>query len=209
MADQDWPVAVRETGPADGPTVLLMHPWWGVTQGILAWQESLSGAGAHVLLPDLFAGRTAATVEEAEALMGSVDGNQSLAAVEDIADRLAAAGQPWSAVGFSMGAAYAGHLAGRGDKAPERVVLFYGGGFPDGPGATAAQLHLAPGDPYMEDEELRETLQTFEKAGIPVEQHVYDGAGHWFAEPGSPGYHEPAAALATERTLAFLGLSTT
>jgi carboxymethylenebutenolidase len=206
---QDWPVEVREAGPADGPTVLLLHPWWGVREGVLAWQESLARAGARVLLPDLFAGRTADTVEEAEALMRSFDGQEQQTAVEAIADRIAAEGRPWSAVGFSMGAMYAGHLAGRGDQAPERIVLLYGGGFPDGPGATAAQLHLAPGDPYMDDEEVRETLQALEKADITVEQHVYEGAGHWFAEVGSPGYDEPAASLATQRTLAFLGLATT
>jgi carboxymethylenebutenolidase len=43
------------------------------------------------------------------------------------------------------------------------------------------------------------------QAGRPVTFYTYPGTGHWFFEPDrADAYNEAAAALAWERTLAFL-----
>jgi carboxymethylenebutenolidase len=48
--------------------------------------------------------------------------------------------------------------------------------------------------------------QALQKAGKETSFYVYPGTGHWFFESDRPEAYQPAAAaLAWERTIAFLG----
>ena len=89
-----------------------------------------------------------------------------------------------------MGAYLACALAGRGDAGPAELVLLYGGQPPPAGDVRTrhVDLHVAPGDPWFDDEELAAVEAGFRNAGSEVTVHRYEGAGHWFAEEGSPGY---------------------
>lgn len=180
-------------------TVLLLHPWWGVSEAVLWWQGELEAAGFTVIVPDLYEGRVAHTVEEAKALMQALDQDAAIAAYQAIADGIEG---PWAAIGWSMGAAFACQLAGHGLRDPEKLVLFYGGWEAAGPdvGTRTVQLHVVPDDEYCEPQEVQAVLGSFPS----VEQHSYEGKQHWFAEVGSPGYDEEATQLARGRVLALL-----
>jgi carboxymethylenebutenolidase len=189
--------------PAD-PGVLLLHPWWGVTPAVHGWADQLVSAGRRVVVPDLYGGVTVATEDEAEELaQATLDDPAAAAFVEQCADDLAADGRPWAAMGFSMGAYLACGLAGRGDVGPAELILCYGGRPPlAGDVRTRhVDLHVAPGDPWFEDEELTAVESGFRHAGAEVTVHRYEGVRHWFAEEGSPGYEPVAAALARDRVL--------
>jgi carboxymethylenebutenolidase len=84
-------------------------------------------------------------------------------------------------------------------------VCFYGSQNIDMTPATSAFLgHYAETDPYVDEDErtlLEADLHVLDK---DVEFHRYPGTGHWFFEADQPAYDEAAAALAWERTLAFL-----
>ena len=198
------PHQVTTHGDAGAPGVLLLHPWWGVTPAVRRWADQLVSAGRRVLLPDLYGGVTVATEEEAEELaQATLNDPAATAFVEECADGLAADGAPWAAMGFSMGAFLACGLAGRGSTGLADLVLFYGGRPPTGADVRTRRvdLHVAPRDPWFEDEELAEVETGFRDAGAEVTVHRYEGAGHWFAEEGSPGYDAAAAALARDRVL--------
>jgi len=203
----DFPDGVQVHGPDDGPAVLVLHPWWGISPGVLAWNDTLVAAGARVVLPDLYDGKVVDTIDEAKAMSNAVDDDAVNAVLDACADRLSESGRPWGALGWSMGAFLGTRLTGRGDRAPQRFVMFYGAGVADGSGTEAVQLHVAPGDDFFDPDEEAEALRGFEKAGIRVERYEYPGLGHWFAEVGSPAYDEEGTRLATERSLAFLGLT--
>ncbi|MFF4832701.1 dienelactone hydrolase family protein [Streptomyces sp. NPDC001315] len=198
---------VTRMGPEDGLPVLLLHPWWGITPAVHEWADALAGAGRRVVLPDLYGGRTAATVEEAEALHEAMDEEAVLALIGRLADELAAEGRPWAAMGFSMGAFYASGLAGRADSGPDELILFYGGQAPEGPvkRTRRVDLHIVPDDEYFTDEELAETDEGFRKAGVELRTFEYGECGHWFAERESPGFDESAYALARARVIGQLG----
>ena len=68
-------------------------------------------------------------------------------------------------------------------------------------------LHVAPGDPWFDDDELAAVETGFRSAGAEVTVHRYEGAGHWFAEEGSPGYQATAAAQARDRVLDRLAVT--
>jgi carboxymethylenebutenolidase len=195
---------VTTLGAAGSPAVLVLHPWWGVTPAVRWWAEQLVSAGRRVVLPDLYGGITVATEEEAEELArATLDDPAVTAFLDRCADELAADGAPWAAMGFSMGAYLACALAGRGSAGPDDLVLFYGGR-PATAGDVRTRrvdLHVAPGDPWFEDDELAAVETGFRDAGTEVTVHSYDGARHWFAEEGSPGYDPTAAARARDRIL--------
>ena len=51
---------------------------------------------------------------------------------------------------------------------------------------------------------LRAMKRNVQRAGHAATYWEYPGTGHWFAEPSQAAYDPAAAALAHERTLAFL-----
>src|SRR5260221_3153251 len=64
-------LAVPETG--SGPGVLVLHAWWGLTQPFRQICHRLAEAGFVALAPDLYHGKTTATIEEAEALVAALN----------------------------------------------------------------------------------------------------------------------------------------
>src|SRR5215469_11366231 len=65
-------LAVPEGG--SGPGVLVLHAWWGLTEPFRRVCDRLAEAGFVALAPDLYRGKLATTVEEAEVLGAALDG---------------------------------------------------------------------------------------------------------------------------------------
>ena len=66
-------LAVPEQG--SGPGVLVLHAWWGLTDIFKQACDRLAEAGFVALAPDLYHGKTTASVEEAQALSDALDSN--------------------------------------------------------------------------------------------------------------------------------------
>lgn len=189
-----------------GPGLLLLHAWWGLTDVFTKVADELAAEGYVVFAPDFYDGKSTADIAEAEKLVKGNESNfeavmaHAVGALSHLQKHPAVTSKKLTAIGFSMGAAYAILLDENIPDAFDRVVLFYGMAGADVSKSQATYLaHFADNDPYESTEEAR-------KMSAPnLQVHIYPNTGHWFFEDNRPdAYNAEAAKLAWERTLAFL-----
>lgn len=191
-------------------SILVLHPWWGLTQPIQQVCNRLSAEGYVAFAPDLYHGKRADTIAEAEVLSNSLNDKQIEADLADAAAflRVQTPGSPQGigVIGFSMGAYLALELAASTLDDIQAVVLFYGTGPVAPSGSPAAYLgHFAENDPYEPAGDVQKLESALREAGRPVTFYTYPGTGHWFFEEDRPeAFHPESADLAWRRTVAFL-----
>ena len=208
-------LAVPSTGK--GPGVLVLHAWWGLNDTIKAFCNRLAEAGFVAFAPDLYHGKIATTIADAEQLSGALSRTFAQAKAEIVAatrflkTRAGQTDPGVTVIGFSLGAYYALDLANAEPELIDAVVLFYGTGDDDCSRSRATYLgHFAENDPYEPQSSVDALEETLKQAGRPVHFYRYPGTGHWFFEPDvAQAYNAAAAAQAWDRTLAFLQRSTT
>lgn len=202
-------LAVPSAG--EGPGVLVLHAWWGLNDTMKSVCTRLAESGFVAFAPDLYHGKVADNVADAEALGKALDSNHlqaraEIAGATRLLDERAGQGGGLAVIGFSLGAYYALDLAAAHPEHVRSVILFYGTGDADHSTSRAAYLgHFAESDPYEPQSNVESLEESLRRAGRPVSFHRYPGTGHWFFEPDRlDAYNQAAASLAWERTLAFL-----
>ena len=213
---QSQPDGFLATPPSGtGPGVLVLHAWWGLNDTIKAFCTRLAASGFVAFAPDLYHGKVADNVTDAEAFGSALD-TDHLRAKAEIADatrfpseRSGAADRGVAVIGFSMGAYYALHLADADPEHIRSVVIFYGTGGEDFSNARAEYLgHFAENDEFEPPSNVDALEESLRRAGRPVTFYVYPATGHWFFEPDvTHAYNEAAASLAWDRTVVFLNRS--
>lgn len=201
----DGYLAAPATGT--GPGVLVLHAWWGLNDTIKYLCARLADAGFVAFAPDLYHGKVAATIPDAEALAQALDELQAKADIKEAVRFLnERTGRSLAVIGFSLGGYYAVDLAAADPDHIHSVVLFYGVGDADVAASRAAYIgHFAENDAYESSVYIDGLEEALKRAGRPVTFYRYPGTGHWFFEPDRvDAYNEAAANLAWERTLAFL-----
>lgn len=191
-----------------GPGVLILHPWWGLNDTMKDVCDRLAGEGFVAFAPDLYHGKVAVTIEEAERLSSELDDEQARADIAGAVDLLSDRATPdrLGVIGFSLGAYYALGLSVDDPERVRAVVLFYGVGPGDFSRSKAAYMgHFAETDEYEPAANVEWLEAALNEAGRPVIFYRYEDVGHWFFEPDRPdAYDQPAAQLAWDRTVAFL-----
>src|SRR6266508_3882725 len=184
--------------------VVLFHHAQGQTAGFFAFADELRAAAHTVHAPDLYDGRTFPTLDEGVAYARQVGfdtlGERGRLAAESVPNEVVYAG-------FSLGAMPAQMLAQTRPGA--RGALLFHAAFPTSefggpwPQGVPLQIHMMEADEWVLEGDLdaaRELAKTIEGA----ELFLYPGDRHLFADNSLPDYDEKAAALLTERVLAFL-----
>lgn len=182
--------------------VLLYHHIQGLTDGVASFADELRRAGHTVHTPDLFDGRTFASIEDgfAYAKEAGFDAirERGAAVADDLGDDLVYAG-------LSFGVTIAQRLAQTRPGARGALLLHsclpvseFGETWPEG---VPVQIHGMEGDEFF-DEDLPAAR---ELATSPdAELFVYAGDKHLFTDSSLPDHDADAAALLTDRVLAFL-----
>lgn len=196
---------------AGTPGVVVLHAWWGLTDPFKQVCDGLAEAGFVALAPDLYRGKTTASVEEADTLGAALDQDEERwrgdirGAIQYL--HQIGANIPVGIVGFSLGGAYALDMSVTLAEEVAAVVIFYDA-YPglDYSRAKAAYLcHYAEDDSFVPTEKVAAMERELQAAGRPNTIYIYPGTRHWFFEANRPDAYDAAAAvLAWERTLAFL-----
>jgi len=195
-------LALPKSGTGKG--ILVLHAWWGLNDFFKATCDRLAAQGFVAFAPDLFQGKIATTVREAEELEEQRDFSFTKAtadaALHFLQDHPAVRGNQLGALGFSFGAAFALLLDELHPGSFAGIVLFYGGSGADLSVSKAKFMaHYSTTDEYESIEEVR-------KMKAPnAEIFIYPDTGHWFFEQDRPdAYKADAAALAWKRSVEFL-----
>lgn len=186
--------------------VVVFHHVQGLTAGVQALAEELRQAGHTVHTPDLFDGRTFATIEEGMAHARETGFDVLLDRGVAVAEALP---EEIVYVGFSMGVMPAQKLAQSRAGALGALLLHgcipvgeFGERWPDG---VRVQVHGMADDPFFAEEggdldAARVLAASTDLAAV----FLYPGEQHLFTDSSLPAYDAEAAALVLERTLAFL-----
>jgi dienelactone hydrolase len=189
--------------------VVVFHHAQGLTRGVVAFADELRSAGHAVHTPDLFGGRTFATVEEGVTYAGEVGFGEvterGVRAVEGLSADLVYAG-------FSLGVLPAQKLAQTRPGARGALLLQscvpvseFGSAWPD---QVPVQVHAMDNDPFFVGEDGEEGDIDAARALVDEARHaelfLYPGDQHLFADNSLPSYDADAAALLTKRVVGFL-----
>jgi dienelactone hydrolase len=187
--------------------IVLYHHVQGLTTGVVAFADELRREGHTVHTPDLFGGRTFATIDDGMAHAREVGFDVLLERGADAAEALSSPAVVYG--GFSAGVMSAQQLA-QTRKDARGALLFhaclpvseFGERWPAG---VPAQVHGMEADPFFTEEggdldAARELVASTDQA----ELFLYPGEEHLFTDSSLPSYDPAAAHLLMERVLRFL-----
>jgi dienelactone hydrolase len=185
--------------------VLLFHHAQGQTEGFHAFADELRRAGHTVHTPDLYDGRTLATLDEGVAYAEEIGFGEiierGVRAANELPNGLVFAG-------FSLGVVPAQKLAlTRGGA--RGALLFYscvptsefGTSWP---ADVPVQIHGMDADPIVVGEGDIDAARAIVESTEHAELFLYPGSQHYFADSSLPSYDADAAALLGQRVLDFL-----
>jgi carboxymethylenebutenolidase len=170
------------------PGFVVIQEWWGLNDQMKNTADRLAEAGYRALVPDLFRGKVATSVDEANHLMSGL--NFPDAAGEDVRGAVQYLKQSSKSVavgGFCMGGA---------------VTLLAAGLFKNI--STPLILHYANIDDWCTPEKVNEVEAALKQSKSKFEFYRYNAKHAFMNEARSEVYDAASAKTAWERTLAFL-----
>ena len=195
------------------PGLIVIHEWWGLNDNIRAATRRLAGEGYRVLAVDLYGGAVGETPDEARDLMqlaledrdllrNNLEQAHAYLRTEAEAPRIAV-------LGWCFGGGMALEAAISQPEALNGAVIYYGSL------DRATEETLRPiefpilglfggQDQGIPVDDVRAFEQTLSDLGKDAEVHVYDDAGHAFANPSGTRYDAEAAEQAWNETTDFL-----
>jgi len=193
------------------PGLIVIHEWWGLNDNIRAVTRRLAGEGYVALAVDLYGGKVADNPDAAKQLMSGVMANREpatavLRAADDYLKKQGAS--KVGVIGWCFGGGWS--LATAIDEAPgiDAAVMYYGQ--PEKDRARLERLRapllglFGADDKSIPPAAVRELESTLKSLGKSVDIHIYEGAGHAFANPSGTNFRPEAAEDAWKRTVAFL-----
>ncbi len=191
------------------PAVLLFHEWWGLNDQIRAVAADLAAKQGYLALAvDLYDGKVADNPDEARKLVTGIDESAAretirawfrwLGESQDCNGRLAT-------MGWCLGGGWS--LAASLVHPVDATVIYYGNVARKAEELRALKGpvlgHFATRDRHIDRKMVEGFAAEMEKAGKPLTVHWYE-ADHAFANPTGAAYDADDAALAWERSTAFL-----
>jgi len=202
--------------PAEGSPrggIVLIHEWWGLNDNVRAAADRYAGEGYAALAIDLYEGEVAADREQAGVLVRRASDNEDRA-LDNLRQatgwlRSEASVEKVGVVGWCFGGGWSLRAGISQGEALDAVVIYYGRVASEPgelEGLTAPVLgHFGVEDTGIPVESVRGFEAALASRRHEATIHLYERAGHAFANPTGSRYNAEAAELSWERTLAFFG----
>lgn len=199
------PGEVRERRPG----IIVIHEWWGLNDNIRRMADKLAAEGYTALAVDLYNGRVAKSPDSAGTYARSVKQEQAIDNLTQAYNYLSedqGAGNI-GVIGWCFGGGWSLRAALAHPRKIDATVIYYGRLVTDPDRLQKLQMPVL-GIFGGEDEGIPpKTVRQFEtalnKAGVSNSIHIYEGAGHAFANPSGERYVEEAARDAWQKTTSF------
>ncbi|MEJ2084447.1 MAG: dienelactone hydrolase family protein [Acidobacteriota bacterium] len=198
-----------EGAPVAG--IILIHEWWGLNDNIRAMARRFAGEGYAALAVDLYEGEVAETRDDAMRLATGV--RERIAAVEEnlrgahdyLSDTLGI--DRIGVIGWCFGGGWSLRTALILGDEIDATVIYYGRLVTDRsklePLSSPVLGIFGALDEGIPVTTVREFQTVLDSLGKPVSIHIYEGAGHAFANPSGTRYNQNAAEDAWGKTLNF------
>jgi carboxymethylenebutenolidase len=193
------------------PGLIVVHEWWGLNDNIKAVTRRLAGEGYIALAVDLYGGSAATTPDEAQKLMGPVMSHPEVAianlrAAYDHLKKLGAT--KVGVIGWCFGGGWSLQTAISNPDGIAAAVMYYGRPETDRQKLSALKAPVlglfGANDKSIPPDSVKSFESLAHEIGKQVSVHIYDGAGHAFANPSGTNYRPEAATDAWKRSTEFL-----
>jgi carboxymethylenebutenolidase len=190
-------------GPGPHPSVLLIHEWWGLNEGITILADALAEQGYLVFAPDAYRGRASSQIPRALYLRLSTPETQVKADLDAALDHLfSLPGTDASRVatmGFCFGGGHSLMLGLRSTENIPLTIVYYGDVITDANlleplmDSQGVLGVFAEEDQQIFVEDVLEFESALNTLDIPNEITIYPGVGHAFIteenfdQPGTAG----------------------
>ena len=205
--------------PDDGkkhPAVVLIHEWWGLNDNIKDSARKLAKEGYIALAVDLYDGRMATESKGARKLATEVRKNPDTALknLREAVNYLKGKSD-WviperiGSLGYCFGGGWSYQMA-KNNLGVKATVIYYGRfNLEDDLGGmkTAVQGHFGEIDRAIKVSDVNKLQQKLAGLSKKHEIHIYQNAGHAFANPSGKRYNREATEKAWPRTIAFFAKS--
>ena len=182
--------------------IVLFHSVLGLRPVELGLADRLREAGHRVATPDLYAGRTASTIEEGFVLKDAVGWTAIVGRAREAMRDLPA---ETVLVGVSMGAGVVQEVLPGRPHTGGVLLLHAVGALPASVRAgLPAQVHVADPDPIAPPAQVAAWSEAATRSGADAEVFRYPGIGHFYTDADGPDHDEPAASLTEQRALEFV-----
>lgn len=181
---------------------MVFHSVLGLRPVELGLAERLRAAGHRVTTPDLYAGRTASTLDEGFALKDAIGWETIAGRARDAVRDLPA---ETVLVGVSMGAGVVAEVLPHRPGTAGVLMLHALGALPAGIRAgLPVRVHVADPDPIAPPAQVAAWREAAARSGADARVYTYPGIGHFYTDEDGPDHDGPAAALTWQRVEEFL-----
>lgn len=202
-------LARPQDAEGDLPGLIVIHEWWGLNDNIRMMTRRLAGEGYTALAVDLYNGRVAETPDSAGAYARSVEQEPALDNLTQAYNYLTENRNATTvgSIGWCFGGGWSLQTALAMPEKIDATVIYYGRLVTDKERLEKLTMPIlgifGAEDSGIPPSAVNEFEAALNDVGVKNSIHIYDGAGHAFANPSGRNYVEKAARDAWMKTTAF------
>lgn len=197
-------------GATNAPGIIVIHEWWGLNDNIRMMTDKLAGEGYTALAVDLYKGKVAESPDSAGTYARSVDDEEALNNLTQAYGYLneKKGAENIGVIGWCFGGAWSLNTALAHPQKIDGAIIYYGRLVNDTEKLKSLEMPVlgifGEEDGGIPPQKVKEFESALNEAGVENSIHIYDGAGHAFANPSGTRYVEEAAEDAWQKTVRFL-----